>query len=107
MRVELDAFSGLPSPAWDLPDPEASDLAEKIESLPRVDARPHVPDLGYRGFLLRLRDESIRVFQGYVIREESGRDTMYRDTANIESQLAADARARGYGDVVRTIRSPR
>jgi len=104
VRVELDVFSGLPNPTWELALPDVTDIVAKIGSLPRADVRVAVPDLGYRGFLLSTSDDEIRVFRGYLIRNERGQTRTYRDTENIEERLATDARARGYGDVVRTSR---
>jgi len=107
VRLELDAFSGVPNPHWDLPAAESRRITAKIESLPEVQAPVHVPDLGFRGFLLHKDGELIRVYGGYVIRQAQGRSTTYRDTAGIEGQLAADARTRGYSDVLPASQPPR
>ena len=101
VRVELDVFSGRPNPHWELPQSEASEIAEKLASLPQVDVQVHIPGLGYRGFLLHTDNQAIRVYRGYVIRERDGRATTYRDTADLETQLTATAHAHGYGNVIR------
>jgi hypothetical protein len=54
MVVELDVFSGLPNPRWQLSEGEAADFARLVEGLERAsdDSSPTPPGLGYRGFRL-------------------------------------------------------
>lgn len=100
MQVELDAFSGRPNPTWTLPAGTSADLLSKISSLSEVSDAATPPDLGFRGFVLRAGDRTIRVYRGRVIVEEHGVKHIYRDTAGIEPELKADARQHGFEAVV-------
>ena len=106
MRVEVDAFSGLPNPTWELSSDEANDILARLELLPPVNASVSVPDLGYRGFLLHTGDREIRIYQGFVITEQSGDVHAYRDSRGVEETLAGYARSRGFGNVIPTRRPP-
>ena len=48
--VSLGLYSGLPDPAWELSDEQASALTALLEALPRVDGSPPAGGLGYHGF---------------------------------------------------------
>ena len=100
MEVELDAFSGRPNPEWTLSGEKASRLLEKIASLPEAEDAPHPPGLGFRGFVLRSGGRSIRVFGARVVIESAGVVKIYRDTAGILTELAGDARERGFEAIV-------
>ena len=100
MEVELDAFSGRPNPKWTLGPEKASGLLTKISSLTETATAAHPPDLGFRGFVLRTGDRSIRVFGGGITIEEGGAARTYRDTAGIRDELIAEARQRGFEAVV-------
>jgi hypothetical protein len=102
MEVELDASSGGPNPRWKLTSDEAIEYLSRIDSLPAASDSAPSPDPGFRGFVLRSGDKSIRVYAGRVVTEERGIRRTYKDTAGIEADLVADARKRGYGDLVRT-----
>jgi hypothetical protein len=49
MRVELDVFSGLPNPQWEMPPDRADQLPRELAALPPTARAPSPPDLGYRG----------------------------------------------------------
>jgi len=66
-----------------------------------------VPGLGYRGFVLHSGERSIRVYHGLIAVEEHGVKRTFRDTTNIEAELAVDARQRGYADLVPDAPGPR
>src|SRR5216684_2250826 len=100
VEVELDAFSGLPNPKWELPPDKASALLSKIASLSEEITEAPAPGLGYRGFVLRSGERSYRVYRGRVTMNEHGVSRTCRDTANIEAELATEARQRGYKAVV-------
>jgi hypothetical protein len=100
VEVELDAFSGRPNPKWMLSEEKASRVLEKIESLPEIKDAPHPPDLGFRGFVLRVGGQSIRVFGGCVVVQSAGMVKVYRDTAGIQNELSGDARERGFEAIV-------
>jgi hypothetical protein len=103
MEVELDAFSGRPNPQWNLPPDKASELLSRIGSLPETKVVRLEPALGYRGFLLREGDRSIRVYGGIIQIQEKGITRTHLDTAGLERELATDASRRGYETVVRDV----
>ncbi|HYL77918.1 MAG TPA: hypothetical protein VEU96_27140 [Bryobacteraceae bacterium] len=98
--VELDAFSGRPNPKWTLSADKASRILKQIASLPETNDTLHIPDLGFRGFVLRSGGRSIRVFGGLVTIESAGVTKAHRDTAGILKDLTEDARKRGFEAVV-------
>jgi hypothetical protein len=100
VQVELDAFSGRPNPTWTLPPQPSSELLRKLKSLPATSDAIVLPDLGFRGFVLRWQDRTVRVYQGRVVVEAPGLDRVYRDTAGVEAILVEHARQQGYGNVV-------
>jgi hypothetical protein len=105
MHVELDAFSGRPNPGWSDDSPEASKFVSMLRSLHLLAATSpsnvrEPPDLGYRGFIIRDRNDEWRVFAGQVEWRDGTRVMRFRDVSGIENQLKAQARARGYGTVL-------
>lgn len=102
--VELDAFSGLPNPRWQLTETEEEALERKLQELPAT-APGALPDvLGYRGF--RIVDENgvqerITVTRnGFIIKHENSGDRWYEDKHRAELYLMQTAQARGYGSVL-------
>ena len=100
MEVELDAFSGRPNPRWKVPPQRAAEYLKKIDSLPVASDAPHIPDLGFRGFILKSGERSMRVFRERIIVEGGGSQRIYRDTGGIQAELMAEARKRGFESVV-------
>jgi hypothetical protein len=100
LEIELDVYSGKPNPKWELPPDEASSLLKTVESAPEEKAEMNLPGLGYRGFILRPGTKIIRVYHGLIAVEESGVTRTLRDKGNAEGKLAADARRRGYANLV-------
>jgi hypothetical protein len=80
-HVELDVFSGLPNPAWDLPPAGTAALLAMIGALPPSPPVSLPTPLGYRGFLVTIADTSsasavtLRVYRGIV--EYQGPKTAY------------------------------
>jgi len=80
-RVELDAFSGRPNPAWELSAADTATLTGMIGSLQPSPAVDLPTPLGYRGFLVTLGEpgsgsvERMRAYQGIV--EYRGREARY------------------------------
>lgn len=97
-------YSGRPDPQWKLTESTASRLAEMLASTLRdkpVDPPP-AGGLGYRGFLLLIDEmdglpSELAAFRG-VIRE--GAKRAWPDATGVEGTLLADARERGYGEVL-------
>jgi hypothetical protein len=100
IEVELDAFSGRPNPKWTLSGEKSSQLLRKIDSLHETGDAPHPPDLGFRGFVLKSGDRSIRVYGGRIAIETAGAVRVYRDTAGIQAELTEEARQRGFEAIV-------
>jgi hypothetical protein len=96
IEVELDVFSGRPNPQWRLSSEESVLLGTKITSLSEPTDTPTIPDLGFRGFVLRSGARTIRVYADRIVFEEPKSEHACRDTAGIRDQLAADAARRGF-----------
>ena len=58
VEVELDIFSGLPNPVWILSPGEGTLFREKLTGLPDASPRVLSTHLGYRGFLVRVSDQT-------------------------------------------------
>lgn len=52
-EVELDIFSGMPNPMWNLTNAAADYFLEQLAALPLTSARELSGNLGYRGFIVR------------------------------------------------------
>ena len=105
--IELDAFSGLPNPTWQMTEAEARDIATRLRNLPAVEERLPEATLGYRGFTIRNADgQRIYVTRGLVA-TMAGNDAthVFRDAHDVEGALKAQARVRNYGGVVDRIGS--
>jgi hypothetical protein len=106
MRVEIDAFSGRPNPSWELSPDEAAELARRLADLPNANAPAPAPGLGYRGFVITNPEGShglpdlLRIHDGAVAIVQGASTQHYHDVHGVESWLAAQARAHGYGDLV-------
>ena len=80
-HVELDVFSGLPNPVWELSAADTTTLREMIGNLPSSPPVDLPTPLGYRGFLVTLDEPgsgsatTIRAYQGIVEYQE--RETSY------------------------------
>lgn len=53
VTVELDIFSGMPNPTWDLGSVEAETFAQKLAALPPNEVQELIANLGYRGLIVR------------------------------------------------------
>ena len=63
--VELDLFSGRPNPTWTV---SGVDVSRWLNRLPAAE-RPQREDepLGYRGIIVHLANDEIRVFNGIAV----------------------------------------
>lgn len=67
MLVELHVFSGRPDPRWQLDEHQLEGLRRLLDELsPSSRQYPAAPGLGYRGFSLRGRHQTISVYRGFV-----------------------------------------
>lgn len=100
VTVELDAFSGLPNPRFQLTSSETAELMRRLSDLP-VAAGSTLPDarLGYRGFSVEVGPDDERyITSGLVAAIVDGKPTVIRrDNRDAEAYLKTIARARGYG----------
>lgn len=70
--IELDAFSGLPNPTWNLSQSQCAEIEQQIDQLPQAkESLPSPPGLGYRGVIIHYQNqqgvrESIRFYRGTV-----------------------------------------
>jgi hypothetical protein len=100
--VELDVYSGLPNPRWQLTPQETGQLEDRLNGLPETNAVEIPGQLGYRGF--RIQDENgsrlTVTNSGYVVMHHASGDTFYRDAKKIELWLKQNAEARGHGKLL-------
>src|SRR5437762_3330938 len=90
MQVELDAFSGRPNPEWQLTDQQSAEFLLRLRSLkPRGGPSISFDVLGYRGFVVRARDEAasgfeqVRVFKGQVAAVRRAGTVVLEDNQNL------------------------
>jgi len=96
LEVELDVFSGRPNPRWTLAAPEADRLRRQIRSLRSSAPEQHIPDLGFRGFIVHDAAGSVRVFRKTVIVPAARPRRFLLDTPHIEDTLFDEATRRGF-----------
>ena len=69
-RVEIDVYSGMPNPAWELTSDETASLVKQLAELPTTSRVAMSGRLGYRGFIVSLQQGTqqrwIRVHGGIV-----------------------------------------
>jgi hypothetical protein len=92
IEVELDIFSGNPNPVWILPEADGVLFLKKLAMLPKASATELSDNLGYRGFIIKVINESeeslVRIQNGTVQFLQSGTNVYYRDqNRNLERWL--------------------
>ena len=108
MIVELDVFSGMPNPTWNLSQEQLKELLDAFQNLPPADKLPQEIGLGYRGFLLSNPGQAggllahIRIYAG-IVTMTNGHVQTYRDVHDIEHRLLRQASQQGYKDIVDTV----
>jgi len=58
VEVELDIFSGNPNPIWILSEADGDLFLKKLAVLPKASAKELHNDLGYRGFIVEVINET-------------------------------------------------
>jgi DNA-binding MarR family transcriptional regulator len=58
VHVELDIFSGNPNPVWILSEADGVLFLKKLAMLPKASAKELHDDLGYRGFIVKVTNET-------------------------------------------------
>ena len=102
--VELDAYSGLPNPRFQLTAAEREELEDRLHELPATSPAAIPDNLGYRGFVIHDENgtsERITVTRtGFVVKHDNSGNKWYRDSHGAELYLIQIANVRGYGGAV-------
>jgi hypothetical protein len=102
-----DIFSGRPNPQWPLTASESAELLARVRALESPAISALGVRAGWRGFVVLVdgplgRESAWLRVRGGVV-EVQGR--VFRDTAGIESLLAAQARRHGLGALLDEVRA--
>ena len=83
VEVELDIFSGNPNPVWILSKADGVLFLKKLAMLPQASAKELHDDLGYRGFIVEVTNETegclVRVQNGTIQLSQNDTNVYYRD----------------------------
>ena len=83
VEVELDIFSGMPNPTWNLTDAQAAAFVQRLEATPKGPAVTLSGRLGYRGFVVQVmidgQTQVVRVQNGFVQTSIGTTDAFARD----------------------------
>ena len=58
VAVEVDIFSGMPNPGWTLSEADATTFRSKVSGLQKTAARSRSANLGYRGLVITMPQET-------------------------------------------------
>ena len=92
VEVELDIFSGNPNPVWILPEANGVLFLKKLAMLPNASAIELSDNLGYRGFIVKVINETgeclVRIQNGTVQLSLNDSNVYYSDqNRNLERWL--------------------
>jgi len=89
-RVVADVFSGRENPSWQLDSEQTAEFNRRLAGLAAADTVPGPPalGLGYRGFVVELGDDTVRVADGLVRTRDRVRQDRERE---LERWLLATA----------------
>lgn len=111
--VYLQVYSGRPNPSWPLEGEALHAVAERVRAAREQPAAvpPPAPVLGYRGFRIENPTEgdlppTMTVWSGLVIAVLNGATETFRDQADLEGLLLAEARNRGHRELLRAAGAP-
>jgi hypothetical protein len=88
VEVELDVFSGNPNPVWILSGADGDFFLKKLAMLPQASAKELRDDLGYRGFIVKVTNETegslvrislVRIQNGTVQLSQNDTTVYYSD----------------------------
>jgi len=83
VHVELDIFSGNPNLVWILSEADGVLFLKKLAMLPQASAKELHDDLGYRGFIVEVINETedslIRIQNGTVQLSQNDNNVYYSD----------------------------
>lgn len=109
ISVQMDVFSGRPNPSWEPDAAESGEILKKLSLLIKVDTSSAVfpDDLGYRGFVISIRDEDsktaaptvYRICNGFVLKNGD----VFSDNSLLEKQLMKQAVSEGFGDIIESL----
>ena len=108
-QVTIDLYSGrADNPTWTLSPADTQILLDQVSALAPVDEAAQSPgNLGYRGFVVELKDpvEQVRAFQGLVTRQ-NGQVVVYADPERtVELGLLATGRQQLEPSLYQTIQT--
>ena len=95
LEVDLDAFSGVPNPHWNLSESQSSEFLARFKSLkPATGKITRNEGLGYRGFIITSHGDvshelsEARVYRGQVFVQRADREEILSDPEfSLESWL--------------------
>jgi hypothetical protein len=113
LQIELDAFSGLPNPRWELSEAQAAEFLTQLSALRPAQDRAGTNDgLGYRGFVITGNGgpvdgyDEVRVYRGTVVARRGDRaDTLGDPDAALERWLFGTARGHMDEALIRDIQN--
>jgi hypothetical protein len=83
VEAELDIFSGNPNPVWILSEADGVLFLKKLAMLPQASAKELHDDLGYRGFIVKVTNETeeslVRIQNGTVQLSQNDTTICYSD----------------------------
>jgi hypothetical protein len=113
VTVQLLVFSGREDPVWTLEDADAERLRQLVEDVVGNEPadQPKEPVLGYRGFLVTIKDvpslpSDFRVFRGALIESPEDSPRVWNDNEGVEALLLENARQRGLVSVLAAMGAP-
>ena len=80
VEVEVDVFSGMPNPEWNLSDADAALFQQKIAALPEASPAQLANNLGYRGIIVRVKTEMTQtriLIQNGIVQSTQDDATVY------------------------------
>lgn len=83
VEAELDIFSGNPNPVWILSGADGVLFLKKLAMLPQASAKELDDNLGYRGFIVKVTNETeeslVRIQNGTVQLSQNDNNVYYSD----------------------------
>ena len=95
--VVLDVFSGRPNPTWSLDAEPTAALRSLLAALPSTPAAAPLDGLGYRGFLVELKDqtgatvERLSAYRGLVQRQPGDPSAVLLDPGRTVERFLLDS----------------
>lgn len=108
IEVELDIFSGYPNPVWTLSEADSTTFLKKLAMLPRASYRELSNNLGYRGLIAEVINETeetlVRIQNGTVELSQNGTIVYYCDeNRHLEKWLLNSGEATLKSDLLKLV----